>query len=284
MAVDLAVDFLALARELGDAVVAQLKAHASPGGVRLVGGTDLKGKHGIDGRISAAILAVMERSGAAARVVIEGEGEVFAGGDAFTVILDPIDGSTNCDRWVGDPGFALAITEVGPGATFGDLGFGYVRGLVSGDEYWTADGGALYRSAFHDREFRCDARANAPERLAEAAAYLNLGYGPTLGGRAAVAAERFVAAVADVRGFDTASTEVGHIARGAAHLRVECRKGSEGANLLASMTILRAAGGVTLTLEGADVADLPLAVDAQIDFVSASNEALARQALALLAD
>lgn len=275
-------DALALARSMADAVVEVLRASGPRRGTE-PGGADLKGKHAIDGAVNAAVIDEVRRRGIPARVVIEGEGEVHAGGEALTILLDPIDGSTNCDRWVGDPGFALAITHVGAGATFADLGFGYVRGLISGDEYWTAGGRAMHRSAFHHREQVCDATFEAPARLADAATYLNLGYGPTLGGRAARLAEAWVAAVADVRGFDTASTEVGHLARGAAHVRVEARGGSEGANLLASMTILRAAGGVTCTLEGVDVATLPLQIDAQIDFVSAATPGLAREALALLA-
>jgi myo-inositol-1(or 4)-monophosphatase len=73
-------------------------------------------------------------------IVSEEAGEVGVGG-RFTVVVDPIDGSLNAKR--GLPHFAVSIA-VADGKTMGDVFFGYVFDLGSGEE-WSAERG---RGAF----------------------------------------------------------------------------------------------------------------------------------------
>lgn len=101
------------------------------------------------------------------------------------------------------------------------------------------------------------------------------------GCHAARIAERFVGEAADVRGFDNSAIKICHIVRNAAHLRVECRCGSEGANLLVVMTILRAAGGVTRRIDGEAMETHLIALEEQIDFVCSSNLKLVNHAIRL---
>lgn len=199
----------------------------------------------------------------------------------FQIFFDPIDGSANCDRWVGDPAFVMAISENLDCPTYGDLGFGYVQGLRSGDYYYTLGGRAYHSSAFHRKIYECDCSKADVDSIEGAVTYLNLGYGSKFGSRAARIAQAVVGRVRDVRGFDNTAMEICEIARNAAHLRIECRQGSEGANLLAAMTILKVAGGAVLQIDGSPLEPLPVQLDEKIDFVAGSNEKLVREAVEL---
>jgi len=82
---------------------------------------------------AAAERAVLDRFRATgARLVSEEAG--ITGNGAFTVVIDPIDGSLNAKR--GIPFFSLSIA-VAEGTTMDDVVFGYVHDFGTGEE-WTA--------------------------------------------------------------------------------------------------------------------------------------------------
>lgn len=90
----------------------------------------------VDAAAERAVVERLEALGLDFTLVSEelGERRFGDGASPLRVVVDPIDGSVNAKR--GIPFFALSIA-VAEGATMGDVVFGYVRDLGSGEE-WTA--------------------------------------------------------------------------------------------------------------------------------------------------
>lgn len=229
---------------------------------------DLKSVHGIDVRAAA----VVRRAFADFRcnVVIEGEAAQLDDDALFCVYADPVDGSLNWDRDIGDPAFVLAAAPGPRAACLDDLHFAYVEGLRSGDRYRATGEAAYHHSRLHGRERRL--RTAAPRRLAESTGYLRAGYG---GARRQLAATLpLYLAARDLRAIDNAASEFGEIARNAAHFLVEARGISDGFNLLA-WPVVRAAGGVLRNFDGEDLAARPFEPAEALDYLLAGNAALA---------
>ena len=105
-------------------------------------GTGLGGDQttAIDAAVEAAIVKRLESvhsAGASFKLVSEELGERTFGNDGCWVVLDPIDGSLNAKRAL--PHFALSLA-VADGPSMGDVFFGFVYDLGSGEE-WTATRG-----------------------------------------------------------------------------------------------------------------------------------------------
>jgi myo-inositol-1(or 4)-monophosphatase len=112
---------------------------------RGVGGDDTTA---IDAAAEAAIVRRLEaahEAGLQFRLVSEELGERAFGEAETTVVVDPIDGSVNAKRGIPFFAFSLAVAE---GREMGDVEFGYVYDLGTGEE-WTAQKG---RGAFLDGE------------------------------------------------------------------------------------------------------------------------------------
>lgn len=242
------------------------------GGESLSDPDDLKSAHGIDDR--AAIIARRMLADFHCNVVIEGGTADIEEDAAFSVYIDPVDGSLNWDRGVGDPGFVLAAAP-GPRADrLDDLHFAYVEGLRSGDRYRTAEGTAFHHCRLTGRERRL--RTAAPERLAEATGYLRPGYGGAR--RQLVATLPLYLGARDLRAIDNAAIEFAEIARNAAHFLVEARGISDGFNVLA-WPLVRAAGGVLYGLDGSDLPTRAFEPSAPLDYLLAGNNRLADELL-----
>lgn len=234
----------------------------------LIDPDDLKSAHDIDIRAAAIVRRAL--ADFRCNVVIEGEAAEIDDAAAFCVYIDPVDGSLNWDRGIGDPAFVLAAAPGPRAARLDDLHFAYVEGLRSGDRYRTAGGDAWYHCYLTGRERRL--RTAAPHRLAEATGYLRAGYG---GARRQLAATLpLYLGARDLRAIDNAASEFGEIARNAAHFLVEARGISDGFNLLA-WPVARAAGGVLRGLDGAEPAAAPFEPDAPLDYLLAGNADLA---------
>ena len=105
-------------------------------------GTGLGGDQttAIDAAVEEAIVRRLERvhdDGASFTLVSEELGERTFGNGGCWVVLDPIDGSLNAKRSL--PHFALSLA-VADGPRMGDVFFGFVYDLGSGEE-WTATRG-----------------------------------------------------------------------------------------------------------------------------------------------
>jgi fructose-1,6-bisphosphatase/inositol monophosphatase family enzyme len=259
------------ARRIAAEVRARLRHRLDAGsGETLLEPDDLKSGHAIDAEAADVAREVLRDVPCTIRIEGEPATQRSDADPRWSLCIDPVDGSLNWDRGVGDPAFVLAASPYPGPATLDDLTFAYVEGLRSGDRYWTADGAAWFESAATGRTLRLSCAA--PGVLGHATGYLRCGYG---GARAQLARTLplFLAA-RDLRAFDNAGTELCEVARNAAHFLVEARGISDGFNLLA-WPIVRAAGGVLLDLEGGHLARQPVELAEPADYVLAGNRPLA---------
>lgn len=267
--------FAALGRRVARAVRERLCAQPAAGET-LADPADLKSGHRIDGHAIAVVREAL--AGERCNVRIEGGDDDIDPEAAFCLYIDPVDGSLNWDRGIGDPAVALAIAAGPEAECLDDLVLAYVEGLRTGDRYWMGGDGAVY----HDdavRETTAAIGCTGPEALAQATAYLRCGYG---GARPQLAASlALMLAARDVRAVDNAAMECAEIARGAADLLVEARGISDGYNLLA-YPLARAAGATLVDLDGADLGPQPFRPDEPMDYVLAGNPGLAGAAIDLM--
>lgn len=255
-----------VAAEVRRRLYADRRARGS--GERLCESADLKSTHEVDQFAAAAARTAF--ADWHCNVVIEGEAGAVDADAAFSIYIDPVDGSLNWDRGVGDPAFVLSAAAGPRAACLDDLVFTYVAGLRSGDVYRTAAGDAWHRCTVTGIERRL--ATSAPVRLSEATGYLRAGYGGAR--RQLVRTLPLYLAARDLRALDNAAIEFGDIARNAAHFMVEARSLSDGFNLLA-WPLVRAAGGVLVDLDGTDLAEQPFEPAATVDYILAGNRELA---------
>ncbi len=267
--------FAALGHRVARGVRARLRDEPAPGET-LTDPADLKSGHRIDAHAIAVVREVLVDQ--RCNVRIEGGDDDIDPEAAFCLYIDPVDGSLNWDRGIGDPAVALAVAAGPRAECLDDLALAYVEGLRTGDRYWMGGGDGVYH---YDavRESSAAIACTGPEALAQATAYLRCGYG---GARPQLAASlSLMLAARDVRAVDNAAMECAEIARGAADLLVEARGISDGYNLLA-YPLARAAGAVLTDLDGADLGPQPFRPDEPVDYVLAGNRGLANQAIALM--
>lgn len=263
-----------IAQEIKEALVARL-AKSGYIGETLKDPKDLKSSHDIDS-VATAVAHDLLRSYNASVFIESMEGEIIEN-SAFSVYIDPVDGSLNWERGVGDPCFVMAVADFPKIVSLDELSFAYVMGLRSGDEYWTEDGKAFYRCALVGKEkvVVCSSKTT----LAQSTAYLRAGYG-----FAACQLKHTLPLfykVRDIRAFDNAGMEFCEVARGAADLMVEARDASDAFNLL-TWPILRAAGGVLTDLKGNNLASQPIQIGKSYNYIAAANAQLVQEAICLM--
>ncbi len=137
-------DWLGLLRCTADAVEAALA-----GFDRWQDGGERPDQYALDQVADAAALGVLDAAGVG---VLSEESGLRAGSGSETVIVDPVDGSTNASRRI--PHFCISLCVVhhgtadadaaGPGATDVTPVAGLVRHLVSGEEFTAAAGGGAH--------------------------------------------------------------------------------------------------------------------------------------------
>ncbi|NVM52759.1 MAG: hypothetical protein HWN66_03565 [Candidatus Helarchaeota archaeon] len=97
-------------------------------------------------------------------------GKLQIGSDPkYTIILDPIDGTTNSVR--GLPFFSTSIA-VAKGNTFEDLIFGYVKNYLTGEIFYVNQNGALY----NDKECKSSTCTYLNKALISLYSYSNVNY------------------------------------------------------------------------------------------------------------
>jgi myo-inositol-1(or 4)-monophosphatase len=134
-------DWLGVCREAVEAVRVELlslptRLEREPGLGTGVGGDETTAIDDAAERAIVGRLEALHRDGTDFTLVSEelGERRYGDGADALRVVVDPIDGSVNAKR--GIPFFAVSIA-VAEGPTMGDVAFGFVADLGTGEE-WTA--------------------------------------------------------------------------------------------------------------------------------------------------
>jgi fructose-1,6-bisphosphatase/inositol monophosphatase family enzyme len=235
-------DLIALGRKLASAIrkalIRELKSderELEPEGV--------KAQHASD--LIAFRIIEKEFKGLAVKLEIEGFETINPEIQSPSIFIDPLDGSRNWERQIGDPAFALAYAEKEGEICFRDLQFAYVEGLRSGDQYFSLKGKAFYRSKLLNKNFRLQKRKT--KNLKESTAYIKPGYSAAQ--KALDYSKDIILYCKDIRAIDNSATELCELARGACDFIIEARDLSDFHNLLA-FPILKNCGGVLSNLEG----------------------------------
>ena len=242
-------DWLAVCRSAGDAVAAALARYPSRAERERPTGRGEGGDMAlvIDRAAEDAVFAELRSLGQPMTVVSEERGHVaLAGGGPVHVVVDPVDGSLNAKR--GLPFYCLSIA-VAVGDTMGDVNFGYVLDLGTGEEWWATEGGGAQR----------DGRPLPPlepgplEILAIESAHPHL--------VAAAAADLEATGAARLRALGSIALSLCSVAAGRADAMVSLRA-ARSVDAAAGQLVVREAGGsVAFPDVGADPLAVPLALD-----------------------
>lgn len=195
----------------------------------------------------------------------------------FTVFIDPIDGSLNWDRGIGDPCIAIAITNKSKNIKFMDLTFAYVEGFRSGDIYFTQDNKSYFINKITKKKTQIT--CNGKSKLSEAIAYLRPGY--SFAKRQFEGCFPIFLLCKDIRAIDNTAIEICEVARNAADIIVEARRESDFFNLLA-YPILRNAGGILSNLNGNVYDNFVINVNKKYDYIACNNTKLLNESTQIL--
>ncbi len=237
--------------------------------------SDLKSTHDID-RIAAAI-ALDTLSDYNCNIFIESVNNSIKSDADFSVYIDPVDGSLNWERGVGDPCVVIALSPKPKINNLNDLNFAFVYGLRSHDIYYSDLQQSYFISSITNETVAIQCAGK--QQLCDATAYLRTGYG---GAKSQLDYSlALFTQVRDIRGFDNAAIEICEIARNAADIMIEARNISDFFNLLA-YPILKTAGGLLTDLSGNDLAEQTLEFESNYNFIACNNHQLLNEALGVL--
>lgn len=260
-----------LAKEIRKVLIREMKSTSRTDEPR-----EVKATHKID-ELAYKILS-NETQGLPIRIVIEGAKPINPEVASPTLFIDPVDGSRNWERQIGDPAFAMAFCTKEGKISFNDLSFCYVEGLRSGDQYYTLNGKALYKSKLLNQK-----AIKLPKRravkLENSLAYIKPGYSQAA--KVIDFAKPLMIACKDIRAIDNSATDLCELARGACDFIIEARDLSDFHNLLA-YPVLKATCCMLTDLKGNDLGNTTAIPDKIYDFMAFSSPQLRDEALLLL--
>ncbi len=272
------MNYLTLCQSISDAIKTRLYddiiSHGFSG-ESMDDPSNLKSTHQID-KITAAIATEL-LSKHNCNIFIESVDSVIRDDAEFSIYIDPIDGSLNWERGVGDPCVVIAIAPIPKIHCLNDLTFAFVYGLRSNDVYYSDLQASYFVSSISNKAITIHCHGN--QTLNSATAYLRSGYGAAQQQLDATIELYF--AVRDIRAFDNAAIEMCEIARNAADVMVEARDISDFFNLLA-YPILKTAGGYLTDLSGRDLGDAPVEFTACYNYIACNNSLLLSEVMKLV--
>ena len=213
----------------------------------------------LDRLAEAEILRSLDAERVDWNLVSEEAGPVDRGGSR-TLVVDPIDGTTNALRQMPFSAVSLALGE----RDLDGIDFGLVRDLDRGVTYWGIRGGGAYRDG---RPMR-----TRPWHPRSEIVFLNLGR------HATARAARLPAAVRRVRSIGCASLELMMVAQGSADAYVfdnaEPHRNLRATDVAAGYRILLEAGGGLTAIDGSSVGSFPLNVERRTSVLAFGDPAL----------
>ena len=260
-----------LAKEIRKVLIREIKSTS-----RMEEPREVKATHKIDELAYKTI--AKETKGLSIRIVIEGAEPINPEVNSPILFIDPIDGSRNWERQIGDPAFAMAYSTSARDLLFKDLSFCFIEGLRSGDQYFTLNGKAFFKSKLLNQKATKLAKRDGIA-LKDSLAYIKPGYSQA--GKVIEFARPVMLACKDIRAIDNSATELCELARGAADLIIEARDLSDFHNLLA-YPILKATGCVVTDLKGNDLGETKAIPEKVYDFMAFSSFELKEEVMRLL--
>lgn len=222
-------------------------SYGEPGGM---GADGLPAKH-VDRIAEQRVLEVLDEASIPLNVCTEEAGTIDNGAPR-TLVVDPIDGTTNAVRGIPFYCISLAITSDG----LDELEVGLVRNLPTGQTYEAIQGQGARKDghAIETRTFRAEDAVRspilAPEELPEM--------------------EVDTEGIPYVRGLGAAALEMCLVAEGAMDVYLHLTGGLRIVDIAASTLIVREAGGTVVTPEG-DPPEMPLDPSARTSLVAVGD-------------
>ena len=219
----------------------------------------------IDADAEAAIFAELDglhAAGARFTAVSEERGEVDYGSPDVTVVIDPIDGSTNAKRGLPHHSLSIAVAD---GPTMGDVCFGFVYDFGPEEEW----------SAWRGRGARLDGvllERERPERCSEDGRLELLGIESADPRWLRDAADELVGAAHRIRALGTIAVTLCQVAGARLDGMVTLRR-SRAVDAAAGQLIVREAGGVVAFTSYDDPLGAPLDVAPRSPVVAARTPA-----------
>jgi len=216
----------------------------------------------LDRLAESEILRTLDAEGLDWNVVSEEAGLVARGG-RWTLVVDPIDGTSNALRHLPFSTVSLALGS----QDLAGIEVGLVRDLDRGTTYWGVRGGGAFRDG---RPIRTRAWNGKGELL-----FVNLGHVAT------PRAVRLAGSARRIRSIGCASLEMTMVAQGAADAylfenSVEARN-LRATDIAAAYRILLEAGGGASTATGAPLGDFPLGVERRTSVFAWGDPAYGRE-------
>lgn len=205
----------------------------------------------IDRLAEERILEVLAETEAPLNVCTEETGWIDKGADA-TLIVDPIDGTTNAVRGIPFYCVSLAIAQTG----LDDVRTGLVRNLPTGDTYTAQkdEGASLNGGPLSSRSYDPDDVIHSPITGPKTARHVV----DELGG------------ATDVRGMGAAALEMALVAQGALDVFINTKADLHIMDIAAGKLILEESGGAIATLHG-DPPALPFDPQASTDLIAVGD-------------
>jgi myo-inositol-1(or 4)-monophosphatase len=222
----------------------------------------------IDRILEKLVIREAERVGNV-RLISEELGVRDFGHPEFSLVVDPLDGSANAEHGIGF--YAVSYALGPPEPRLGAISLGYVRNLVSGEEYRAVKG----RGAFRNGR-RIGSQQDGGLRLL----LLEMSPGPV---RAFERAKNIVEKAEKVRCLGSMALDMCCVASGAASALADLRGGlARPLDISAGKLILEEAGGVVTDAGGASLDGLPIDMEKRTDLLACANGRMHRQALKLI--
>ncbi len=217
----------------------------------------------LDRAAESEILRILDAEGVDWNLVSEEIGSVRRGGER-TLVVDPIDGTTNALRNLPFSTVSLALGR----ETLGGIDLGLVRDLYRGTTYWAVRGEGAYRDG---RPIRCRRWSARSEIL-----FVNLGTPAT------ERAQQWAAKARRIRSLGCASLELLMVAQGSADAYL-FENAAEGRNLRATdlaavFRIVAEAGGGVTDARGGSLEAFPLGVERRTTVLGYGDPAFLRHA------
>lgn len=272
-------DYLELSRKIGEEVLQKLIQYLSDTGYQGIvseNPRESKSTHRVDIIAAETIKKVLEN--VACQLFMESFEEKGMANPQFSIFIDPVDGSINWDRGIGDPAICIAITQKIKDIYFRDLDFVYIQGFRSGDVYYFHKAKAWYENKLTGQKWPVKKLQDVA--LNNAMGYLKTGYGG-----AQKQLEKTLPlfyACKDIRAIDNSAMEMAELSRAATDFIVDARDLSDNYNLLA-YPLVNHAGGVITDLSGEDIGNYKIVPDKIINFIAAGSRSLHRELMAVLA-
>lgn len=222
----------------------------------------------LDQKLEELVVSAARRAGNV-RLLSEELGERDFGTPRCTLIVDPLDGSTNAVNGIGLYAVSYALAPLRP--TLGNVLVGYVRNLVSGEEYWAVRGKGAFRNG---------RRLRAQKGPGLGVLLLELAPGQL---RAVDSARKLLREADKVRCLGSMALDLCYVASGAASAAVDVRGGlGRPLDSSAGKLILEEAGGTLTDERGRPLDGAVIDLSGRMDSVGSANPAVHKKVLGLL--